>query len=174
MLTAADSVLSSHGAAASLDEIARLAGVGNATLYRHFPTRARPIEAVYEQRIGELCDSARDLSAAPDPGAALTTWLRAVAAHVATSRLLREAFLADHPGPADVEPPQATAWHEALYEAAAPLLSRAQDAGAARPDIGIAELLMFLTAATRTAPQSADRAVELLMEGVLPRSVPAA
>lgn len=67
-----------------------------------------------------------------------------------------------------------TAWHEALYEAAAPLLSRAQDVGAARPDIGIAELLMFLTAATRTSPQSADRAVELLMEGVLPRSVPAA
>ncbi|SDM62135.1 TetR/AcrR family transcriptional regulator [Nonomuraea jiangxiensis] len=169
LLAAADTVLNSHGAAASLDEIARVAGVGNATLYRHFPTRGRLIEAVYEQRIQDLCDSARDLAAASDPGAALTAWLRFVAAHVTNSRLLREAFLADHPSPADVEPPQATAWHDSLFEAAAPLLARAQDAGAVRPDIGIAELLTFLTAATRAAPLCADRALELLMEGVLPR-----
>ncbi|ACU71666.1 transcriptional regulator, TetR family [Catenulispora acidiphila DSM 44928] len=171
LLTAADTVLNGHGAGASLDEIARVAGVGNATLYRHFPTRGRLIEAVYEQRITELCDKARELTVAPDPGTALTAWLRAVAAHVATSRLLREAFLADHPGPAGVEPPQAAAWHEALFDAAAPLLARAQDAEAVRPDIDIAELLMFLTAATQAAPQRADRALEVLMEGVLPRPV---
>src|SRR3984957_16556929 len=124
-------------------------GGGNATLYRHFPTRAKLLEAVYDQRIAELCAAAAELAQPAAPARALHEWLRAVVAHVTDRRVLTDAFLAAYEGPADVEPPQFAAWHDALFEAGRPLLAAAQDAGTARRDLDIAELLALVTGMAR-------------------------
>jgi AcrR family transcriptional regulator len=170
LLSAAETALNAHGANASLDDIARAAGVGNATLYRHFPTRERLIEAVYDQRIQALCAAARDLVATGEAGQALLHWLRLVVVHLTDSRLLAEAFMATYEGPAGIEPPQITAWHDAIHEAAVPLLAIAHDVGAIRPDVDIAQLIALTTAVARAGnPDQAGHFLDVLLEGLVPR-----
>jgi AcrR family transcriptional regulator len=169
LLAAAEAALNAHGAGASLDDIARAAGVGNATLYRHFPTREKLIEAVYDQRIAALC-SAAGLAEAGEPGRALNEWLRAVVVHITGSRVLADAFMAAWEGPAGSEPPQVTAWHLAIFDAALPLLTAAQDAGAIRPDLSVRELMALTAAVARAGdPPQAEHFLGLLMEGIIPR-----
>ena len=79
IVAAAEAEIARHGADASLEEIARRAGVGSATLHRHFPSRQALLEAVFHDRVEVLCVQARELAGHPDPGAALGEWLRAVA-----------------------------------------------------------------------------------------------
>ncbi|HTZ29695.1 MAG TPA: TetR family transcriptional regulator [Streptosporangiaceae bacterium] len=170
LLAAAETAFNAHGASASLDDIARAAGIGNATLYRHFPTRAELLEAVYGQRIAELCAAAAELAQQAAPARALREWLRAVAAHVTDRRVLTDAFLASYEGPAGTEPPQFTAWHNALFDAGRPLLAAAQDAGAARRDVDIAELLALVNGVARAgSPAQAERFLGVLLEGITPR-----
>lgn len=170
LLVAAETVLNAYGAGASLDDIAKAAGVGNATLYRHFATRERLIEAVYDQRIRMLCDAAGKQAAAQEPGRALIGWLREVVVHITESRVLGEAFRATYQGPADVEPPQIAVWHRSIQEAAAPLLAAAQAAGAIRPDLGVMEMMALTTAVARAGhPAQADGFLDLLLEGIVPR-----
>jgi AcrR family transcriptional regulator len=179
LLAAAEAALNAHGVGASLDDIAKAAGVGNATLYRHFPTRAKLIEAVYDQRIRALCDLAGELAQAQarelagaaeqelaagrkaaaeqelaaardlDPAAALCEWLRAMVVLITDSRLLAEALRAADDGPAGTEPPRMALWHTAMHEAADPLLTAARDAGAVRPDLDILELMALVGAVAR-------------------------
>lgn len=170
LLAAAESVLNDRGVNASLDDIAKAAGVGNATLYRHFSSREKLIEAVYEQRIIGLCDSAARMASSPKPGEALMMWLREVVVHIIASKVVGEAFMAGYDGPAGVEPPQVTAWHQAVDEAATPLLAAAQAAGAIRADITATELLALTTAVARAGnPARAEHFLGLLMDGVVPR-----
>jgi AcrR family transcriptional regulator len=170
LLTAAETAFNARGAGASLDDIAKAAGVGNATLYRHFPTRAKLLEAVYDQRIAELCAAAAELAEPAAPARALHEWLRAVVAHVTDRRVLTDAFLAAYEGPADIEPPQFAAWHDALFAAGRPLLAAAQDAGTARRDLDIAELLALVTGVARAgSPAQAERFLSVLLEGITPR-----
>jgi AcrR family transcriptional regulator len=170
LLAAAETALNAHGVSASLDDIAKAAGVGNATLYRHFPTREKLIEAVYDHRIRTLCAAAREVSATQEPARALHDWLRAVVVHITESRVLADAFMAAQQGPADAEPPQIAAWHGAVREAALPLLTAAQDAGAARPDLDVAEMMALTTAVARAGnPAHAGRFLDILLEGFIPR-----
>ncbi|WP_063813192.1 TetR/AcrR family transcriptional regulator [Nocardia anaemiae] len=170
LLSAAEALLNERGLSASLDDIAKAAGVGNATLYRHFSSREKLIEAVYDQRIRTLCDSAGNLEASRPPGEALVAWLREVVVHITESQVLGEAFMADYEGPADMEPPQVTAWHRAIHQAAAPLLSAAQEVGAIRRDLGVTELLALTTAVARAGnPAQAIHFLEVLLDGVVPR-----
>jgi AcrR family transcriptional regulator len=170
LLAAAQTALNTHGADASLDDIAKAAGVGNATLYRHFPTRAALIEAVYDHRIAALCALATELSRTREPGRALHEWLQALVAHITEDRVLAEAFMAtrDHSGGAD--PPQIAAWHAAIYDAAAPLLSAARGAGTIRADLDFMELMALAAAVGRAAdPARAGRFLDILLEGISPR-----
>lgn len=170
LLAAAEAALNAHGAGASLDDIARAAGVGNATLYRHFPTRAMLIEAVYDQRIAVLCALAAELSRAREPGRALNEWLRALAVHIADSRVLGEALMTAHDGSAGADPPQTAAWHRAIFDAAEPLLSAARSAGTIRPDLDFMELMALTAAVARAAdPARAGRFLDILIEGITPR-----
>src|SRR5947209_8746439 len=70
-----------HGTDVALEDIARHAGVGIGTLYRHFPDRYTLMNAVFENELDALTQQARELIMADDPAEALTTWLRAVAVH---------------------------------------------------------------------------------------------
>jgi AcrR family transcriptional regulator len=167
LLTAAETALNTHGRNASLDDVARSAGVGNATLYRHFPTREKLIEEIYGRRITALCTDAGRLAAAHEPGKALTEWLHAVLTHVNGSRLLADAFNAAYQGPSGVEPPQVVGWHRAVRAAAAPLLRAAQESGAIRKDLTTAELIALTTAVAQAGPpRQTTRLVKLLLEGL--------
>jgi AcrR family transcriptional regulator len=170
LLTAAEAALNAHGASASLDDIARAAGVGNATLYRHFPTRADLIEAVYDQRIRQLCAAAAAQAEVREPATALREWLHALVAHITDSRVLADAFSAAYEGRAEIEPPQVAAWHSALFDAALPLLTAAQGAGAIRPDLTLMELMALTAAVARAGdPAHAERFLDVLLEGIIPR-----
>ena len=170
LLAAAETAFNARGAGTSLDDIAKAAGVGNATLYRHFPTRAKLLEAVYDRRIAELCAAAAELAQPTAPAGALHEWLRAVVTHVTDRRVLTDAFLASYEGPVGIEPPQFAAWHNALFDAGRPLLAAAQDAGTARRDIDIGELLALVTGVARAgSPAQAERFLDVLVEGIKPR-----
>ena len=84
LLTAARTVFAAEGANASLQGIAREAGVGIGTLYRHFPARDTLYTAVYESEVDQLVARAAALADAPDPVTALRDWLQALVALVAT------------------------------------------------------------------------------------------
>src|ERR1700722_3885932 len=175
LLAAAETALNAHGAGASLDDIARAAGVGNATLYRHFPTRSKLIEAVYDQRIATLCAAAGELAGTADPGQALNQWLRAVVVHITESRVLADAFMATYEGPEGSEPPQVAIWNRAIDAVARPLLTAAQEAGAIRPDLGVMELMALVTAVARAGdPAQPGLFLDVLLEGVVPRPAPSA
>ena len=170
LLAAAETALNAQGADASLDDIAKAAGVGNATLYRHFPTRAMLIEAVYDQRIAALCALATELSRTREPGQALHEWLRALVVHITDSRVLAEALMAAHDDSGGADPPQTAAWHTTIFDAAGPLLSSARSAGAIRPDLDFMELMALTAAVARAAdPARAGRFLDILIEGIAPR-----
>ncbi|MBF6171961.1 TetR/AcrR family transcriptional regulator [Nocardia blacklockiae] len=171
LLSAAEAVLDDRGVHASLDDIAKAAGVGNATLYRHFSSREKLLEAVYDRRIRALCDSAEKLRATRPRGAALVAWLREMVVHLTESRALSETFMADYKGPGDTETPQIAGWHRAIYEAVAPLHDAAQETGAIRRDLDVPELLTLTTAVARAAdPARALHFLDVLLEGAVPRA----
>src|SRR6201995_932453 len=88
LLEVAKEVFSRDGAAASLDDIARRAGVGNATLYRHFPTRDDLIEAVYRSEVEKLAAAEQRFAASMSPLEALRAWMLLFIDHVDSKRLI--------------------------------------------------------------------------------------
>ncbi len=81
-----------HGAEATLDDIARQAGIGSGTLYRHFPTRDALIEAVYRSEVGKLTAAGQRLAATMPPLEALRAWMLLLIDHVADKRLILPAM----------------------------------------------------------------------------------
>jgi AcrR family transcriptional regulator len=162
LLAAASATVSEQGAEASMEEIARRAGLGSTTLHRHFPTRQALLEAVFHDRIDALCTRAHDLLSHPDPDAALVTWLRAFVTHAATQRGLAAALAAS----ATSQPPQSGAdCRTMIRSAGGDLLTRAQRAGSARPGIAITDLLNLVNAialVTEQKPDGADQADQML------------
>src|ERR1700741_2675253 len=86
LLEAATAAFAEHGADAPLDDIARRAGVGIGTLYRHFPTRVDLQAAVYRSQVQTVCDAADELLVSNSPEQALLGWVRALAAYLVTKR----------------------------------------------------------------------------------------
>ena len=168
LLAAANAAFAEHGSQASLDDIARRAGVGIGTLYRHFPTRQALAVAVYRDHVEALSAQARDLLDSPDPEAALGTWLRAVAAYGATKRGLAEFLQASmREGESEM------AWcKETMRAAGEALLQRAQQAGTVRPDLGISDLLKLAHGIAWASDQGsdgidrADRFFSIVMDGL--------
>jgi AcrR family transcriptional regulator len=138
LLAAAKEVFAERGADAPLDDVARRAGVGNATMYRHFPTRQELIIAVYSDEVTALCEQGEALLGEEAPGDALFGWLGAFIAHVATKRELALALTDDRAGRRSA---LFDRWHEAMHTTASALLVRAQRAGAVRAELDVADLL---------------------------------
>jgi AcrR family transcriptional regulator len=88
ILEVAKEVFTREGAAASLDDIARRSGVGNATLYRHFPTRDALIEAVYRNEVEKLAAAEQRFAASMPPLEALRAWMLLFIDHVAGKKLI--------------------------------------------------------------------------------------
>jgi len=170
VLAAAAEAIAEHGAEASLEEIARRAGVGSATLHRHFPSRQLLLEAVFRDKVEALCATAGELAA--DPGPALTTWLRAVARHAVSNRGLATSLMR---GAQNGDPTLGVSCHTMITDAGAGLLARARRANAVRADVSIADLLKLVNAislAVEQEPDGAaqvDRLLTLALTGVHPQ-----
>ena len=144
ILAAAQKAFATHGAGASLEEIARQAGVGSATLHRHFPSRASLLRAVFRDRVEALCARAEEHTRASEPGTALFSWLRDFNAYAAASRGLVASLLHDGRD-ADLleEDDDCVA---TITTAAGQLLRDAQQSGAVRPHIRTEDMLTLVSA----------------------------
>lgn len=173
ILATAEVAIARHGADASLEEIARRAGVGSATLHRHFPSRRALLEAVFHDRVEALCARARELAGDAEPGPALVVWLRAVGAYVADTRGLAASLIG---GARDGGPPQGDACYAMIADAGAELLRRAREADAVRPGVSIDDLLALVNAISLAAEHGpggaaeADRLLALAIDGIRPHA----
>lgn len=148
----------------SLDAIAREAGVGIGTLYRHFPTREALVEAVYRAERTRLCDSAAELLATEPPDRALRAWMDRFADYMATKREMADALRALFAG-GTITSAQA---REELSAAARLLLDAGAAEGTLRGDVVPEDVVtglvgIFLTA---TGPDQATRLLDLLMDAL--------
>jgi AcrR family transcriptional regulator len=164
ILVAARAAFTQLGTDASLDDIARRAGVGAATLYRNFASRGDLIEAVYVTEVEALCQDAIRLAAEEEPWSALSGWVRHFVTYMATKRVLLDAL--------DRESGTFRACRDALYECGAPLLIRAQESGRARVDLTIDDVLRFLVGVTGAPCASDDqreRILDIAVAGLMAR-----
>ena len=140
VLEAAKVVFSAGGPDASLEAVARQAGVGIGTLYRHFPTREALFESVYRREVDQLSDLAEQLKGEASPVEALRQWLRANVEFVATKKGMSAALALVVTSTSDL-----TAYSIArLTKAVGGLLDRAVAAGEIRADISPEDLLRAL------------------------------
>jgi AcrR family transcriptional regulator len=160
VLDAAAEVFAEQGPDASVDEIARRAGVGHATVFRRFPTKDALIAAVAEQRIAELQSMAEQALAADDAGAAFTAFVWRAAEVNARDRGLHDCLLRCAQSPASL----------ALREAGVRVVERAQRSGDVRTDIDAADVPDLIRAALRAAPPGQWRSyVRIVLDGLRPR-----
>lgn len=170
LLAEARSAFAEHGTDASLEDVARRAGVGIGTLYRHFPNRRALMSAVFEEAVSDLLARSRELLEAPQPCTALVDWLREIITHASEYRGLARALMSasrdDGSHLARCSGP--------MREAGSALLLRAQEAGAVRPDVSIGDLLQLTNAIALAAeetpddPALADRLLSLTLRGLKP------
>src|SRR4051812_26124468 len=132
VLAVAREAFAEGGESTALEEIARRAGVGIGTLYRHFPNRQALLEALYIDEVEEVCRRAEALEGA-DPWQALNDWLEGFIGYIGTKRALAAELL----NYLDPDAPLFQTCRASLYASGEPLLQRAQAAGAVRPDVTI-------------------------------------
>jgi AcrR family transcriptional regulator len=165
LLEAATAAFAENGADAPLEDIARRAGVGIGTLYRHFPTRVDLQAAVFRSQVETVCAAADEYMISATPDQALSGWLRAMAAYLATKRGLSRA-LVDSLGR---DSQLITSCWSAMSDAAERLMTRAQQAGVLRDDIkpiDVLRLVHGVVIATEQAPAETDRLLGLMLDGL--------
>ena len=165
LLAAAHDAFAERGAGASLEEIARRAGVGIATLYRNFPTRTELLEAVYVHEVEALVAAAAELGEEP-PWDAFEAWLRRFVAYTATKRAILEELAGGSP--------LFTSCFEAITAAGAPMLARAQRSGDARSDVSFDDVLRLISSVTMTPgtdPGPRDKLATIAIDGLRARVV---
>jgi AcrR family transcriptional regulator len=165
LVAAAREAFTEADRSAALEDIARRAGVGIGTLYRNFPTRTDLVQAVYVDEVEALARSAEAL-AGTEPWAALTAWLQNFVGYVATKQALAEELFAVD----DAERLAVFASCRAmLYGAGEPLLRRAQDAGIARPDVTIEEVIRLVGGIAKIPaddPADIERVLAVALDGL--------
>jgi AcrR family transcriptional regulator len=161
------------GATASLEQIARRAGVGSATLHRHFSSRNELLSAVFHERVDGLCATAQTLSEAPDAGSALVEWLYSFASYAASTRGLAEFLLAEATE-ASVSAADAASCVARLEQAVEGLLLRAEQQDRIRKQVSAGDLLTIISAVAlaganvNDSGRTASRLVELAINGIRP------
>ncbi|GAA1582620.1 TetR/AcrR family transcriptional regulator [Actinoplanes couchii] len=160
LLTAARDAFATCGADASLEDIAKKAGVGIGTLYRNFPTRQDLIEAVYVEEVTQLAEAAESLSGEP-PWPALRAWLERFVAYAATKRAIIDLLNRDSE--------MFGSCRAVMYAAGQPLFDRAKQAGEIRPDAEFDDVLRMvsgLTAATFVDDGQRHRVLTFALDGL--------
>jgi AcrR family transcriptional regulator len=164
LLAAAREAFAENGTNASLEDIARRAGVGIGTLYRHFPHREDLFQAVYVGGVEDLCTLAADASDLP-PWDAFVRWTEGFVGFVATKVALKEAMGRDEQ--------MFSSCRAAMLGAAEPLFTRAQDAGEIRADASFDDVLRMLSgiiAAAYVSDEQRGRVLEMALDGIRTRS----
>lgn len=171
VLAAAEELFATRGTATSTEEVARAAGVGIGTVFRHFPTKEDLLAAVFVARLRRLVDHAEQLAADTEPGAAFFTFFQDVVAQSATKQAFADALteagrdLKDETG--EVRPD--------LTRALGDLLREAQHVGAVRPEVTVPDLYLLLVGLTRAAEHAGSdeaatrRALTFTLDGLRPR-----
>ena len=164
VLTAAREAFAEKGESMALEEIARRAGVGIGTLYRHFPTRQALLEALYVDEVQGMCRSAAQPDGA-DPWEALNSWFEGFIAYLATKRALAAELL----NYLDQDAELFQVCRASLFEAGEPLLKRAQDAGVVRQDVTTAEVIQMVVGIAKipsTEPGQTERLLRIALDGL--------
>jgi len=158
LVQAARQVFAKYGGGASMEAIAKEAGVGVGTLYRHFPTRIDLVEAVYRTDVDQLWQTADNAVRDLEPWPALVAWLEAFVRYAQGKRTflneLHEAF--------EKNPQLRVASRERIDSAMSSVLARAQAAGVARTDIDGADLMQLVGPMCTNATLSEDQGTRLL------------
>lgn len=167
LLGTAKAVFAEKGSGASLDEIARAAGVGIGTLYRHFPTRDALVEAVYRNETRQLAEAAAQCADTHPPVEALRAWMRLFIHYMATKEVMAEVLNSLVGGTSAL---YATAG-EQVGAALSGLLDRAEAAGEIRLDIDPLDLLRAIAGVASINPnadweEGAKRLVDILIAGM--------
>jgi AcrR family transcriptional regulator len=164
VLAAAREAFAEGGEATALEEIARRAGVGIGTLYRHFPNRQALLEALYVGEVEEICRSAAELEGA-EPWEALSDWFERFIGYIATKRALAHELL----NYLDQDAQLFKTCRASLFAAGEPLLKRAQEARVVRPDVNIAEVIQMVIGISKipaAEPGQTERLVRVALDGL--------
>jgi AcrR family transcriptional regulator len=167
IVDAARAVFAEQGLHVALDEVARRAGVGNATLYRRFPTRADLVTAVFADQMAEQVAAVERGLADPDPWSGLRSYLVAISAMQANDRGLADLVTMDVSSAPEIEALRAQA-----FAGLVTLLERAKAAGVLRADFSAEDVLVLLMAnaglverAHGSARAASARLVHLVLDG---------
>jgi AcrR family transcriptional regulator len=169
LIAAATAAFAEKGADAPLEDIAKRAGVGIGTLYRHFPARLDLQEAVYRTQVSAVCAQGAELTGDLSPGEAFAGWLRVLARYLVTKRGLASALIEAKGRDSEV----ISLCSQIMRSTAERLLQRAQDAGAVRPDLTAMDVMMLVhgvVVATERTPEQADRLLSLTLDGLRAKS----
>ncbi|MFF2021044.1 TetR/AcrR family transcriptional regulator [Streptomyces sp. NPDC058171] len=174
LLAAARGLFAERGLDVPFDDVARRAGLGSATLYRHFPNRAALVGAVYGDLLDATARAGRRALDESDAWAGLGTYVTAVYAGLAADPGANDLMTTSIPGITALD-----ALHEEHRRTVARLVARAQEQGAMRGDVAVEDLLLTLAAVGRTVPALASldgawqRQLALLLDGLrAPAPVP--
>jgi AcrR family transcriptional regulator len=164
LVDAAKAAFADAGAEVSLEEIARRAGVGIGTLYRHFPSRDAIVAAVYRREVQQMADAAARLLTSSAPGEALHEWMRLLVDYMATKKLVASAL-----GSMSGEIYASSGLR--IIDAITLLMERARAAGDVRADADPDDILRALVGFTYGArgpgwEASARRLIDILMDGL--------
>ncbi|HEY6428974.1 MAG TPA: helix-turn-helix domain-containing protein [Acidimicrobiales bacterium] len=158
LVAAAREVFAEQGVSASMEAIARKAGVGVGTLYRHFPTRLDVVEAVYEDDVEELTDAAQRLVSTLEPGPAVNAFFDAFLHYAQTKRTLltelRQAF--------EKNPAFRSRNRERIDAAFDLVIDRAKNAGAIRDDVSGSDITKLLGPICTNESLSTDQTKRLM------------
>lgn len=168
LVTAARALFLERGSEAPLDEVAKRAGVGAGTLYRHFPSRTDLLAAVYVSDIEEMCDTAEKLTDL-EPGPALSEYIDLHLSFSMRNNGIKKAIremLAD----VDPQPQILMLCKSRMTDVSAEMLVRAQEAGVARKDVDPATFLRMIhgiSLACEDHPQLAPAMLQVMKDGLL-------
>ncbi|MDX6227551.1 MAG: hypothetical protein QOI76_941 [Frankiales bacterium] len=167
LLEAAAAAFAERGTDTSLEDVAKRAGVGIGTLYRHFPTREALVEAAYRRGVEAMCDQADQLLGTHRPAIALELWLTTFVGYVATKRGLASTLKQAADGNAELF----AHVHNRLRTTMETLVDAAAAAGEIRADVTPADLLRAIGGVCMVSDQpdwqeQARRLVGLLMDGL--------
>ncbi|GAA1987910.1 helix-turn-helix domain-containing protein [Amycolatopsis minnesotensis] len=164
VVSAARELFGERGPDAPLDDVAKRAGIGNATLYRHFPARGDLLVAVYADEVAALNRQGAALVKDVTAVDALFDWLDHFVVHVATKRALAVAITED---PAERRTALFEQWHDSMRSTAEELFVRARDTGVVRPDLTAADVLALVSAAAVASADAGDarRLLRVLWHG---------
>jgi AcrR family transcriptional regulator len=167
LMEAAKAGFADVGQDVALEDIARRAGVGIGTLYRHFPSRDAIVEAVYRREVQQLSDAATRLVETLAPGEALHTWMRLFVDYVATKKIILSALQSIAGGVSDLYAISGAR----ILDAVTLLVERAREHGDIREDVQATDVLRALFGLTygNADPDwenSARRLIDVVMDGL--------